>query len=90
MSSILDRYFTKKLKKYIDRVLSNWNVEHKYIGYNNYVNLVIKKPTFNDNQYEVAFSFFKEDAFSILCRQKELEEYIGNQVKIYFDSLKED
>ena len=88
MSSLLDKYFTKKLKKCIDNVLLKWNIDYKYISYNDYVNLAIKKRIYNDEQYEVIFSFFKDDAFIILCSQKELEEYIKNQVEGYFDSLK--
>lgn len=89
MSSLLDKYFTKKLKKCIDNVFLKWNIDYKYISYNDYVNVAIKKKIYNDEQYEVIFSFFKDDAFSIICRQKELEEYIKNQVEGYFNSLNE-
>lgn len=88
MNSLLDKYFTKKLKKCINKILINWYIDFKYIENNNYVKLAIKKKIYNDEQYEVIFSFFKDDAFSIICRQKELEEYIKNQVEGYFNSLK--
>ena len=88
MSSLLDKYFTKKLKKCINKLLIKWYIDFKYIENNKYVRLAIKKKIYNDDQYEVIFSFFKDDAFIILCSQKELEEYIKNQVEGYFDSLK--
>lgn len=88
MSSLLDKYFTKKLKKYIDTELLQWHIDHKYIEYNDYVRLAIKKKEYNDEQYEIILSFYKDEAFIILCNQKNISEYIKKQVKEYFDSLK--
>lgn len=88
MSSLLDKYFAKKLKKYIDIELLKWHIDRKYIEYNDYVRLAIKKKEYNDEQYEIILSFYKDEAFIILCNQENISEYIKKQVKEYFNSLK--
>lgn len=86
---ILDKYYIKKLKAYLDRQLLEWFIDHRYIEKGNYLILQIKKEEYNDNQYVEILTFNKEDVFIDLCNQKELYKILKVRIEKYFEYLKE-
>ena len=80
---ILDKYYKRKLKEYLDRELLFWFIDHRYIEDRNYLELQVKKETYNDKQYKEILTFDKQDIFIILCNQKELEKCLKERINNY-------
>lgn len=85
IEKILDKYYLKKLKIFLDRELLLWNIDHKYIEELGYLTLLIKKECYNDKQYKELLTFHKKDIFNDLCNQKELINVLKERMNEYFE-----
>jgi len=83
IEKILDKYYKRKLKRYLDRELLFWFIDHRYIEDRNYLELQVKKETFNDKQYKEILTFNKQEIFIILCNQEELKQCLKERIDKY-------
>ena len=84
IEKILDKYYLKKLKLFLDRELHLWNIDHKYNEELGNLTLLIKKECYNDKQYKALLTFRKKDIFNYLFNQKELISVLNERINEYF------
>ena len=85
----LDKYYIKKMKIFIDRIMIMYALDYRYIDKGDYLTLQIKKIKFNDNQYVGVFTFNKRGIFVDLCNQEELRKCIKTNIEMYDKSTRE-
>lgn len=85
IDKILDKYYTKKLKKFLNRELMIYFLNHRYIDKGEFLELQIKDEQYNDKQYKEILTFYKPEIFINLCNQKELRKCLHEAVKRYLE-----
>lgn len=89
IEKILDKYYIKKMKIFLDREMLGYYIDHRYIKKNDYLILQIKREEFNDNQYVECLTFNEKDVFIDLCNQKELRKVLKARIEMYDKSIRE-
>ncbi len=87
---ILDNYYTKKLKRYLDRILMIYYIDHRYIETNENLELQIKKLEYNDEQYKSITTYKKKDIFIHLCNTDDLYAILKSRLDKYAEEVEED
>lgn len=88
IEKILDKYYVKKLKKFLDRELMIYFLDHRYIDKDMFLELQIKEEQYNDKQYKEILTFYKSEIFNNLCNQKELSQCLHEAVGRYLKENK--
>lgn len=84
IDKILDNYCSKKLTNVISKIIhSMFDID--IIFCEDEISIVVKakKRIFNDKQYKQIYSFYKDDALSLLCNQNELKHYLIKMIEMY-------
>lgn len=88
ITKILDNYYSKKLKKLLSRYMMGWFLDKRFIEEHEKISLLIKRPEYNDKQYKEVISFYKDNAFEYMCKQKEIENVLKKLVERYCEEYK--
>ena len=83
IEKILDKYYKRKLKLYLNRQLLYWFIDYRYIESEDYLELQVKKEPFNDEQYKRILTFNKQEIFINLCNQEKLKECLKERIDKY-------
>lgn len=85
IEKILDKYLTKKLKKYISTYLLYWYVDSRFVKKGDCIKLQIKKPHYKDETYTTIYYFYEFNSlYYLLDREKlckEIEESVNKYLK---------
>lgn len=83
IEKILDKYYCKKMKKFLDTELLGWFIDHRYKENDYFLGLQIKREEFNDEQYKEILSISKPEIFTILCNQELIRKVLKERVEKY-------
>ena len=86
IEKILNKYFTKKLKKYTSSYLLRWYIDIRFIEKNNFIELQIKKAHYKDEFFKSIYSFNKSDALFYLLNTEKTFKELKKCVDYYLES----
>ena len=88
INKILDIYFVKKLKKYIQNYCLKWVIDTRFVEDKWNIILQVKRPHYKEECYSNIFSFQKVDTFIYLLNLKAIEKEIDTRIKNYSERNK--
>ena len=83
MTKILDNYYTEKLKKEISRCRLGYFIDTRFVNTEYGFQFQIKKEEYNEKQYKVVATFYKEDSFYNMCILDKIREIIDDRIRTY-------
>lgn len=83
INKIIDNYFAKKLKDYIQDYCLQWFIDTRIIEDNNIIILQVKQKYYKEEYYTNIMSFLKTNSFYYLLDLKELEKRIKERLENY-------
>lgn len=88
IEKIIDKYFTKKLKKCISTYLLQWYIDSRFVNRNDYIELQIKKPHYKEETYTTICGFYKPNSLFYLLEIEKQTEKIKGYVDSYLEENK--
>jgi len=88
ITKILDKYYSEKLCKEIKRYMLQWIIDVRFIQRKYTIELQIKKPEYNEKQYQEILTLDKEQCFYYMCIFEKIENAIKDAMKRYSEITK--
>lgn len=86
IEKILDKYFAKKLKKYISDYSLRWYLDTRFINKDNHIEFQVKLPKYKDKLYTTIYDFYKFNSLYYLLNMEDLNKAIERNIKNYLES----
>lgn len=83
---ILDKYYLKKFKQYIQSWSLKWYLDTRFIKKNNYIEFQVKKPKYKDEMYTTIYSFYKYYGLYYFTNFNEFTKEIEKKLNKYLES----
>lgn len=84
ITKILDKYYSDKLCKEIKKYIKlQWFIDVRFIKRKYTIELQVKKPEYNENQYQEILTFGKDQCFYYMCIFEKVEKAIKDAMKRY-------
>lgn len=83
ITKILDKYYSNKLCKEIKRYMMRWLIDIRFVERKYNIELQVKKPEYNENQYKEILTFGKEQCFYYMCIFEKVENAIKDAMERY-------
>ena len=88
ITKILDKYYSDKLCKEIKRYMFLWFIDVRFIERKYTIELQVKKPEYNENQYQEILTFGKDQCFYYMCIFEKVEKAIKDAMERYSEIKK--
>lgn len=83
ITKILDKYYSDKLCKEIKRYMLQWFIDIRFVEREYAIELQVKKPKYNEKQYQEILTFGKDQCFYYMCIFEKVEKTIKDAMKRY-------
>lgn len=80
---ILDKYYSDKLCKEVKRYMLQWVIDVRFVERKYTIELQVKKPEYNEKQYQEILTFDKGQCFYYMCIFEKVEKAIKDALKRY-------
>jgi hypothetical protein len=88
IEKMLDKYFTKKLKKHISTYMLHWYIDTRFIEKADHIILQIKKPHYKDETYTTIYDFYEFNSIYYLLDIKNVRKDLEESVNKYLEEYK--
>lgn len=89
ITKILNNYYRKILQRLINDFLLKYRMDKKFVNNDYGFCLFIKRKEYNDEQYEILFTFDKELYLYCIANYQDLKKELDISVKQYFEETRE-